>query len=376
MTPTVAVVGGGYGGIAVAKALDEVSEVRLIEPRETFVHNVAALRAVVDPAWVERLFLPYDRLLSRGRVVRDRALRVYSNGVEVGSGERIEADYVVLATGSRYPFPAKLDLDATAAAAAKLRRVNQQLAGARRVLLLGAGPVGLELAGEIKAAWPEKSVTILDPAAEIVAGDYPAEFRAELRRQLSALGVTLTLGTRLAAEPVTEPGVAGPFTVATESGRTITADIWFRCHGTEAVSDYLAPDLAGVRDAGGHIRVTDRLSLPAHPNLFAIGDVTAIPEPKRARAAAAHAQVVAANISALIKGDGPLTRYEPEADSIVLPLGPAGGATYAPGRGVLGAAPTVEIKGAHLFVGVYRSLLRLEEPAARHPVISVGSPER
>lgn len=376
MTATVAVVGGGYGGIAVAKALDEVSDVRLIEPRETFVHNVAALRAVTDPAWVERLFLPYDRLLSRGRVVRDRALRVDSNGVEVGSGERIEADYIVLATGSRYPFPAKPDLDAAAAAAARLRRANEELAGARRVLLLGAGPVGLELAGEIKAAWPDKSVTVVDPAAEIVAGDYPDEFRAELRRQLAALGVTLVLGTRLAAEPVTDPGVAEPFIVATESGGTITADIWFRCHGTQAVSDYLAPELAGVRDARGRIRVTDRLSLPAHPNVFAIGDVTAIPEPKRARAAAFHAQVVAANISALIKGGGPLTSYEPEADSIVLPLGPAGGATYAPGRGVLGAAQTVEIKGSHLFVGVYRSLLGLEDPATPHLEISVGSPRR
>ena len=60
MTATVAVVGGGYGGIAVAKALDEIADVRLIEPRETFVHNVAALRAVTDPDWIGRLFLPYS----------------------------------------------------------------------------------------------------------------------------------------------------------------------------------------------------------------------------------------------------------------------------------------------------------------------------
>src|ERR1019366_3454057 len=50
--PTVVVVGGGYGGIAVAKALDEMANVVLVEPKDAFMHNVAALRALVDPTWL------------------------------------------------------------------------------------------------------------------------------------------------------------------------------------------------------------------------------------------------------------------------------------------------------------------------------------
>jgi NADH dehydrogenase FAD-containing subunit len=49
LIPSVVVVGGGYAGIAVAKALDERTKVTLVEPRDAFVHNVAALRAAVDP---------------------------------------------------------------------------------------------------------------------------------------------------------------------------------------------------------------------------------------------------------------------------------------------------------------------------------------
>ena len=45
MTVTVVVAGGGYGGIVVARALDDVADVVLVEPRDAFVHNVAALRA-------------------------------------------------------------------------------------------------------------------------------------------------------------------------------------------------------------------------------------------------------------------------------------------------------------------------------------------
>jgi glycine/D-amino acid oxidase-like deaminating enzyme len=70
--PAVVIIGGGYGGINVARQLDDVASVVLVEPEDAFVHNVAALRALVAPAWLPRIYLPYGGLLSHGRVVRDR----------------------------------------------------------------------------------------------------------------------------------------------------------------------------------------------------------------------------------------------------------------------------------------------------------------
>jgi NADH dehydrogenase FAD-containing subunit len=359
MTVTVAVIGGGYGGINAAKALDEVAEVVLVEPRDRFVHNVAALRGVADPAWAERIFFPYDRLLRRGRVVRDRAVRVDADGVTLGSGDRIAADYIVLATGSAYPFPAKIDVEDSAGAKNKIRAAHAELARADTVLLLGAGPVGLELAGEIKAAWAHKTVTILDPADDILAGRFPAEFRAELRRQLDALGVELVLGASLSAGPPTAPGVAAPFAVTTGAGRRIEAGIWFRCFGVEPATGYLAGDLATARRGDGHLEVTAELRLPGQERVFAIGDITAIPEAKMAKAAGLHAEVVAANIRTLIEGGGPLTAYEPGPPSIALPLGPKGGASYVPGKGVLDAETTSQVKGTDLRVDSYVELFGL-----------------
>jgi NADH dehydrogenase FAD-containing subunit len=160
--PAVVIVGGGYGGIAVAKALDETANVVLVEPKDAFMHNVAALRALVDPTWLPRIFLPYDGLLTNGRVVRDRAARVEPGLVVTASGQEITADYVVLATGSRYAFPAKTDLVDTTQAQEQIRAAHDALSQAERVLLLGAGPVGIELAGEIRAVWPDKHITLLD----------------------------------------------------------------------------------------------------------------------------------------------------------------------------------------------------------------------
>src|SRR5258707_10820580 len=111
--PTVVVIGGGYGGVNVAKSLDADVRVVLVEPKDAFVHSVAALRALVEPDFLPRIFLPYDKLLARGRVEHDRAVRVTSRGVVVASGAEIPADYIVLASGSNYPFPAKSDVDDT-----------------------------------------------------------------------------------------------------------------------------------------------------------------------------------------------------------------------------------------------------------------------
>ena len=81
--PSVVVIGGGYAGIGVAAALDEDADVALVERRDTFVHNVGALRALVKPSWAPQIFLPYDRLLTNGTVIHDVAVRADARGVEL-----------------------------------------------------------------------------------------------------------------------------------------------------------------------------------------------------------------------------------------------------------------------------------------------------
>ncbi|WP_327391944.1 FAD-dependent oxidoreductase [Streptomyces sp. NBC_01186] len=361
--PTVAVIGGGYGGTAVAKALDEIADVVLVEAKDSFVHNVAALRGLVDPDWADRLFLPYDRLLPRGTVRRGRAVHVDATAVTLADGERITADYTVLATGSGYPFPAKFDTDDSAAAKARLHTVREALAASAHVLLLGAGPVGLELAGEIRAAWPGKRVTVTDPAAELLPG-FPDAFRARVRDELAGLGIEVLLGTALSGPPPTEPGTFQPFTVRTEGGHSLGADLWLRCHGVVPATGYLDEALAATaRRADGHLLVTPELRLAGQERLFALGDITAVPEAKTAKAANEHAGVVAANLRALITGEGELATHTPGAPAMALPLGPERGATYSPEMGVLDAAATAEMKGADLMLSVFAEIFGIPERA-------------
>ncbi|HEX4671593.1 MAG TPA: FAD-dependent oxidoreductase [Solirubrobacteraceae bacterium] len=357
-----AVIGGGYGGFAVAKGLDEFADVSLVEPRDAFVHNVAALRALVEPEWLPAIFLPYDRLLAVGRVVSERAIEVEAGRVLLSSGEELTPDYVVLATGSSYPYPAKTDTDDTATAISRYRQSHEELVRAGRVLIVGAGPTGLELAGEIDARWPEKQITILEPEQDILAGPYKQELRNEVRRQLEQRGVEFALGDALVGEPESPPATFGPLAVSTSAGRTIEADIWFRCYGLRPVSDCLSGDLAGSRRADGSIEVTQTLQVKGQPEVFALGDV-ADADLKGAGRASRQAEVVVANIRALAERSE-LKDYEPPPPAIVLPLGPTGGASELPGQDeIAGAEQTAAIKGSHLFIERYRELFGLAPPA-------------
>ena len=370
--PVVAVLGGGYAGVNVAKSLDDVAAVLLIEPKEAFVHNVAALRALVAPSWLPRIYLPYAGLLSHGRVIRDRAAKVDAGRVELASGEVIQADYIVLATGSAYPFPAKSDLDSTAAAHDKTLAAHAALAAAGRILLLGAGPVGVELAGEIAAIWPDKDVTLIDPAGDILGARFRPELKAEIRRQLSEIGVHVLLGTQLAAGPPGEPGELGTFTVRTEEGAELTADIWFRCYGVRPVSDYLAGSLAGARQPDGRVEVAPSLQVIGQGRVFALGDVATADHPM-AGAAGRQAAIVVANIRAFITGQGELAEYEAPPPGIVVPLGPLGGAGQRGGQDeLLPAAVVADLKGRDLMVDRYIELLGV--PVSGAPVSTDGPP--
>lgn len=357
--PTVVVVGGGYGGVTVAKALDETAAVVLVEPRDEFMHNIAALRALVDPSWLPRIFLPYAGLLANGRVVRDRAVLVEPGRVVTASGDEISTDFVVLASGSTYPFPAKTDLADAERAVEQIRATHRALSEADRVLLVGAGPVGIELVGEIRAVWPDKSIVLMDERPELLSGPFMPELRAELGRQLEALDVELVLGSPLAEPPPTEPGQLAPFTVTTRSGSELTADIWFRCYGVVPNSAYVGDALTSSRGADGFVEVGPTLQVRGQTTVFALGDLSTA-DAKMAGFARRQAAVVAANITTLASGGGELVDYEPIGAAIVVPIGSTGGAGQFPGQDeIVGPEVIADVKGRDMMVEPFAELFGL-----------------
>lgn len=358
--PSVVIVGGGFAGINAAKALDDVADVTLVDPSDTFLHNLASWRALVAPEWLDRIFLPYDRLLRHGRFVRDRAVGVDGTTVTLGSGERLQADYVVLATGSSYPFPAKTDESDVTVARAKFLEAHHALREAGSALVIGAGAAGLELAGEIKTAYPEKNVTLVDLADDILPGPYDQELREELRRQLDKLGVELVLGSALRALPDSPAATTAPVTVTTEAGEELTADIWFRAFGVTPATGFVSGSLAAALDPQGYLRVDDQLRVAGHENVFAVGDI-ADADRNMAATAKMQADLLAANLRARITGEGEVAGYQKLPPLVAIPLGPEGGAGQLPGiEGVAGPEVIAQVKGRALLMEPYAELFDVE----------------
>lgn len=354
MERTVVVIGGGYGGTLVAKELDATANVILIDPREGFVNAAALLRALTRPDWAPNAFFPFGTLLERGRVIRDRAVSVNPNGVTLASGQRVEADYLVLATGSGYSYPAKPNPEANDIAQQldDLRSTHKELSGAGRVLILGAGPVGLELAGEIKDVWPDKAVIIVDRAGQLLPGFLP-DVRDGLHHQLNELGIELRLSAGLTALPPVPAGQAGRFVVTTDKGEEIAADIWFRAFGVQINTDCLADGHLTQLTDQGMIPVTEHLNVQGYDRVYALGDVADLPEPKMASYAMEHALIVARNIRAQLAGDQPEAVHTPTLDRrILLPLGTHAGVGQLPtpnGPSAATAETVHERKGTDLF---------------------------
>jgi NADH dehydrogenase FAD-containing subunit len=96
MVKRVVIVGGGYAGTALARSQDKVADVQLVEARDRFVHNVAAIRGVVDPSLLDHILIPYARLLRWGSIRQSFVTGASSSGVTLTNGEHVEGDIVVV----------------------------------------------------------------------------------------------------------------------------------------------------------------------------------------------------------------------------------------------------------------------------------------
>ncbi|MGL4743700.1 MAG: FAD-dependent oxidoreductase [Dermatophilaceae bacterium] len=336
----VVVVGGGYGGIAAAAAIERRHpgvEVVLVDARPRFFHQVAALRASARPEWAERLWIPRDRLLRRGRTVHGTVALVTDQGAVLADGSTLEADAAVVATGLRAAHVARPVDDDPRTTTQVLAQRAADIAAARSVVILGAGPVGLELAGEIRAAHPGVPVTVTDPGPTILPGPLGERLRRRVHAELERLNIQVLLGS-------------GP----------VEADVVLHAFGAEAPKAVVGHHAVDER---GCIRVEPTLRVHGYTRVFAVGDATDLAEQKLVVTAQRHAGVVAHNVGRVLAGRVPDRVWAPmRRPMLVLPLGERGGAGQLPlpGGPVVGARATRAIKGRTLFVDRYRKALGVD----------------
>eukprot|EP01119_Soliformovum_irregulare_P023989 TRINITY_DN8502_c0_g1_i1.p1 TRINITY_DN8502_c0_g1~~TRINITY_DN8502_c0_g1_i1.p1 ORF type:complete len:353 (-),score=84.97 TRINITY_DN8502_c0_g1_i1:56-1114(-) len=343
----VVIVGGGYSGIAIAQALDGKCDLLVIERNSHFYHNIAAPRAAVDPEVSKKVFIPYDRALKKGgKFLHANIKEITKQAIILENDEQITFDYLVIALGSQQSWKTTNDNQLEI-----FKSSQDAIKAAQKILIVGAGPTGTELAGEIATYYPEKKVTLVGPAL-IPGASFPDKLRERLRDKLvNELKVQVILNEKVNLDAESE----GKYT--TDKGTAIEADYVIKCTGSSRNTQTLTKNFGDVLDATGHLKVTDTFQVQDSPNIFAIGDICNIQQEKTSIAGGDHAAVASHNILQLINGKTKLKEYKPPASPmIVVALGQRNGAGSLKGT-IIGGFLTKTFKSKDLLTGRFTKQL-------------------
>ena len=249
----------------------------LLRPGEA-VHgaNDAASTAHVDIeaalAWRDHMVSNYsdagqERWLAEHGIdlIRGRG-RLAGTGVVDVDGVRYTAEHVVVATGSEPivpPVPGLRDLEGIWTN----REATGMKAVPRRLLVLGGGPVGVEMAQAVRRLGGE--ATLVEGAGHVLPRE-PRPLGEALGDVLRRDGIEIALGVRATAARRDAAG----YTLDLDDGRRLTGDRLLVATGRRPRVDALGLETVGIKTDGRGIPVDTRLS--AGERLWAVGDVTGI----------------------------------------------------------------------------------------------------
>ena len=333
-TLRVVIIGAGFGGLTAARKLARYPlHITVVDRKnhhtfQPLLYQVAT--AGISPAeiaapirWVLRGHSNVEVLLGE---VEDFDLQ--QRVVKLADFE-IEYDYLIVAAGARHSY---FGHDEWEAFAPGLKTIEDALEMRRRVLLafelaerqvvagqpplplnfvvIGGGPTGVELAGtlaeiarrvladEFHSIDPKRTRIILLEGGPRILPSYPDDLSRSAEQQLQRLGVEVQTSTM----------VTGVEPAAVYVGEThIPAAVILWAAGVAASP--LGKKLGVPVDRAGRVMVNGDLSIPAHPEVFVLGDLASLKDkngqllPGVAPVAMQQATDTAKNIGRDLKGE-------------------------------------------------------------------------
>jgi len=299
----VVIVGAGFGGLEATYRLKGAPvQITLIDRRnhhlfQPLLYQVAtASLATSEIAWPIR-YLMHDRPEVTTLFATVIGIDTENRRVLLDRDDAVPYDTLILATGARHTYfghdewekfaPGLKTLeDATTLRRHILiafERAERESDAKRRAArltfaIIGAGPTGVELAGTIAELAHDtligdfrnidtrKARVVLIEAGPRVLAGFPDDLSAYAQASLERIGVEVVLG-----EAVTDCSQDG----VVYGGQKLEARTIIWAAGVRASP--AAEWLSAPADRAGRVEVAPDLTVPGHPNIFAIGDTVTVP---------------------------------------------------------------------------------------------------
>ncbi|TVY81370.1 Oxidoreductase ptaL [Lachnellula suecica] len=391
---TVVILGGSYGGVSTAhRILKQAAKVSspvkiiLVSPNTHLYWNIAATRALL-PGQIadEKIFqaiapgfkqYPADRfefIIGSAEGVDVATKKVTVSGA-TGNSE-LSYDILILATGSNakedIPLKGKGSTEATKES---LHVFQNKVKQAKTIYVVGAGPTGVEVAGELGFEYGKtKKITLvimqrllehIASGAQILEGT-PASVTKTATKQLLGLNVTIKASTKVSGSAKMPDGRTE---LTLSSGEKVVTDLYLPTVGLVPNSSYLPSSLV---NSFGFVQVDEFLKVKGAKDVWAVGgEITHIlPTPdsgtfreicsvlKHASAPSEEAQYVntekqsihvAKNIGLVLKGAQPVKYKVDEKDMLAVPVGRKAGTGHM-GSMKLPSFMVNMVKGKTLFM--------------------------
>lgn len=302
--PRVVIIGGGFGGMNVAKKLKNAPvDILIIDKTnhhlfQPLLYEVAT--AALSPGEIAIPIREIFRSQDNVRVIMGDVISLdkHKKCVTLNNGDTFTFDYLVVAVGARHsyfgnnqwePFAPGLKTIENAIhirqeillsfeKAERLANMGKDCTPYLNFVIIGGGPTGVEMSGAIAAIAyktlfknfrkikPENAKIYLIEAAPYILPVYSHKLSLRAKQDLEELGVTVLVGkkvTNITAEGVQVEDFFIPSTNI----------IWAAGNQASPLLKTLDTDL----DPQGRVKVGPDLTIPDHPHIFVIGDAAHVP---------------------------------------------------------------------------------------------------
>ncbi|OAI53364.1 pyridine nucleotide-disulfide oxidoreductase [Planctomyces sp. SCGC AG-212-M04] len=304
----VVILGGGFGGLRAAKSLAGAAvDVTLIDQRnfhlfQPLLYQVAT--GGLSPANIAAPLRSLVRKQPNCRVILGRAVDFDLSTREVLlEDERVPFDTLIVAAGAKHSYFGKNEWEPLApglktiedateirrrvlSAFERAERVSSEAERRRllRFIVVGGGPTGVELAGtlieiarhtlkkDFRRINPAEAQVVLIEAGPRILAAFDEELSDEAAQALRRLGVEVRARTMVVE--VSRGGVTVKEGDLQESLPAATV-LWAAGVQGSPIGEALATAAGAERDRAGRLVVQPDFTLPQHPEIFVIGDLSA-----------------------------------------------------------------------------------------------------